>query len=50
VIKVVSYARGAARATATGQYVRREDVPLETHDRRVLADLLIIGGRLGTIS
>jgi type IV secretory pathway VirD2 relaxase len=38
VIKVVSYARGVARATATGQYVQREDVPLETHDGRLLAD------------
>lgn len=38
VIKVVSYARGVARATATGQYVQREDVPLETDDGRVLSD------------
>lgn len=38
VIKVVSYARGVARATATGQYVQREDTPLETHDGRMLAD------------
>ena len=38
VIKVVSYARGATRATATGQYVQREDVPLETHDGRTLSD------------
>jgi type IV secretory pathway VirD2 relaxase len=38
VIKVVSYARGVARATATGQYVQREDVPLETHDGRLLTD------------
>ncbi|KIU54233.1 hypothetical protein QU41_00475, partial [Bradyrhizobium elkanii] len=38
VIKVVSYARGIARATATGQYVQREDVPLETHDGRMLTD------------
>ncbi|MEH6952834.1 relaxase/mobilization nuclease domain-containing protein (plasmid) [Nitrobacter sp. NHB1] len=38
VIKVVSYARGVARATATGQYVQREDVPLETHDGRSLTD------------
>jgi type IV secretory pathway VirD2 relaxase len=38
VVKVVSYARGVARATATGQYVLREDVPLETQDGRVLAD------------
>ena len=38
VIKVVSYARGAARATATGQYVQRDDVALETHDGRMLTD------------
>lgn len=38
VIKVVSYAHGATRATSTGQYVLREDVPLETHDGRVLVD------------
>lgn len=38
VIKVVSYARGATRATATGQYVQREDVALETHDGRMLGD------------
>jgi type IV secretory pathway VirD2 relaxase len=38
VIKVVSYARGVARAIATGQYVQREGVALETHDGRILAD------------
>lgn len=38
VVKVISYAHGAARATATGQYVQREDVALETHDGRILAD------------
>jgi type IV secretory pathway VirD2 relaxase len=38
VIKVISYAHGAARATATGQYVQRDDVALETHDGRILAD------------
>ncbi|AZO81985.1 MULTISPECIES: relaxase/mobilization nuclease domain-containing protein [unclassified Bosea (in: a-proteobacteria)] len=38
VVKVVSYASGVPRATATGQYVLREDVPLETHDGRMLAD------------
>ena len=38
VIKVVSYARGVARATATGQYVQREEVELETHDGRMLVD------------
>lgn len=38
IVKVVSYASGAARATATGQYVLRDDVALETHDGRMLAD------------
>jgi len=38
VIKVVSYAHGVARATATGRYVQREEIPLETHDGRLLAD------------
>ncbi|MFC6496009.1 relaxase/mobilization nuclease domain-containing protein [Ancylobacter dichloromethanicus] len=38
VVKVLSYAHGATRATRTGQYVQREDVPLETHDGRMLTD------------
>jgi type IV secretory pathway VirD2 relaxase len=38
VIKVLSYARGTVRATKTGQYAQREDVPLETHDGRMLTD------------
>ena len=38
VVKVLSYASGATRATATGQYVQREDVPVETHDGRMLTD------------
>lgn len=38
VIKVVSYAHGAARATATGLYIQREEVALETHDGRLRAD------------
>ena len=38
VIKVVSYARGVQRATATGHYVQREEVALETHDGRMLED------------
>ena len=38
VIKVVSFARGVARATATGQYIQREEVALETHDGRLLED------------
>lgn len=38
VVKVLSYATGVTRATATGQYVQREDVPVETHDGRILSD------------
>lgn len=38
VVKVLSYASGSARATATSQYVQREDVPVETHDGRILSD------------
>ncbi|WP_454634765.1 relaxase/mobilization nuclease domain-containing protein [Bradyrhizobium cenepequi] len=46
VIKVVSYARGVTRATATGQYVQREDVPLETHDGRLLMDREAVAGEI----
>lgn len=38
VIKVLSYAHGVTRATKTGLYVQREEVPLETHDGRMLTD------------
>jgi type IV secretory pathway VirD2 relaxase len=38
VIKVLSYAHGTVRATKTGQYAQREDVPLETHDGRMLTE------------
>lgn len=38
VIKVLSYAHGTVRAAKTGQYAQREDVPLETHDGRILTD------------
>jgi type IV secretory pathway VirD2 relaxase len=38
VIKVLSYAHGTVRATKTAQYAQREDVPLETHDGRMLTD------------
>lgn len=38
VVKVVSYARGTARVTATAQYVQRDEVTLETHDGRLLRD------------
>lgn len=36
VLKVISYAHGVTRATATGQYIQKEGVSLETHDARVL--------------
>lgn len=38
VVKVISYAHGVKRATATGQYVQRDDAVLETHDGRILSD------------
>jgi len=38
VIKVISYAHGATRATASAQYVERDEVELETHDGLRLAD------------
>jgi len=38
VVKVVSYAHGAARATASAQYVERDEVELETHDGVRLPD------------
>ena len=38
VLKVVSYAHGVARASATAQYAQRDEAHLETHDSRILAD------------
>ncbi|CAH1696133.1 conserved hypothetical protein [Hyphomicrobiales bacterium] len=38
VVKVLSWAHGTVRATKTSQYAHREDVPLETHDGRMLTD------------
>ena len=38
VIKVLSWAHGTVRTTKTAQYAQREDVPLETHDGRMLTD------------
>ncbi|OYZ90210.1 MAG: hypothetical protein B7X99_17735, partial [Rhizobiales bacterium 17-65-6] len=38
VVKVLSYATGVTRATKTAQYAQREDVPVETHDGRILSD------------
>ena len=37
VVKVVSYARGGKRATATGTYIHKDGVVLETHDGQELA-------------
>ena len=38
VVKVVSYAHGVTRATASAQYVERDEVELETHDGVRLPD------------
>lgn len=38
VVKVVSYAHGVTRATATAQYVERDEVEIETHDGLRLPD------------
>jgi type IV secretion system T-DNA border endonuclease VirD2 len=38
VVKVVSYAHGAKRATASAQYIERDEVELETHDGLRLPD------------
>lgn len=37
VLKVISYGHGAARATAIGQYIQRDEVALETHEGKILA-------------
>ncbi len=50
VIKVVSYAHGVARATATGQYIQRQEIALETHDGRLLADRQEVAAEIGTWS
>jgi type IV secretory pathway VirD2 relaxase len=38
VVKVVSYAQGVTRATASAQYIERDEVELETHDGVRLPD------------
>jgi len=38
VVKVVSYAHGVTRATASAQYIERDEVELETHDGVRLPD------------
>lgn len=38
VVKVVSYAHGAKRATASAQYIERDEVELETHAGQRLPD------------
>lgn len=38
VVKVISYAHGVTRATASAQYVERDEVQLETHEGRRLSD------------
>ncbi|MCZ8275011.1 MAG: hypothetical protein O9314_15040, partial [Microcystis sp. LE19-4.1E] len=38
VVKVISYAHGTTRATASAQYIERDEVELETHTGNRLAD------------
>jgi type IV secretion system T-DNA border endonuclease VirD2 len=38
VVKLISFASGTTRATATADYVLREDAQLETHEGLILAD------------
>jgi len=38
VVKVISYAHGVTRATASAQYIERDEVELETHDGLRLPD------------
>jgi type IV secretion system T-DNA border endonuclease VirD2 len=38
VVKVISYAHGTARATASAQYIERDEVELETHEGLRLPD------------
>jgi type IV secretion system T-DNA border endonuclease VirD2 len=46
VVKVVSYAHGAARASATANYVDREDALLETQDGEELKGRTAINGEI----
>ena len=46
VVKVVSYAHGAARASATANYVDREDAVLETQDGLELKGRAAINGEI----
>lgn len=50
VIKVVSYAHGAARASATANYVDRDDAILETHDGVTLKGRQAIQGEIAAWS
>ena len=50
VVKVVSYAHGAARAAATANYVDRDDAVLETHDAIVLKGREAINAEIGAWS
>lgn len=42
VLKVVSYAHGATRATASAQYIERDEVELETHTGQRLPDKAVV--------
>jgi type IV secretory pathway VirD2 relaxase len=46
VVKLISFASGTTRATATADYVLREDAPLETHEGLILADREAVGAEM----
>lgn len=46
VVKVISYAHGVTRATASAQYVERDEVELETHDGLRLADRQVVADEI----
>ena len=46
VVKLISFASGTTRATATADYVLREDAPLETHEGLMLADREAVGAEM----
>lgn len=46
VVKVVSYAHGATRATASAQYIERDEVELETHNGLRLPDKAAVADEL----
>lgn len=46
VVKVISYAHGVTRASASAQYIGRDEVELETHEGARLADKTAVAGEI----